>query len=172
MGFLSDMFGNNKSQNVSIAPVIPAKMPAGAIQQIESGILPVMNTSKLLLKRGEVCHYVERAILITEKIVRHMEGASKGFSFRVCKGVTYRTGKFKGTPVEERIEEQTKGILYITNKRIVFIAEKNGFDKNFRYLTAVTPYSNGIVLQYGNKNYTLYLPDGAVANRVIELGNV
>ena len=68
MGFLSDMFGNNKSQNVSIAPVIPAKMPAGAIQQIESGILPVMNTSKLLLKRGEVCHYVERAILITEKI--------------------------------------------------------------------------------------------------------
>ncbi len=32
--------------------------------------------------------------------------------------------------------------LYITNQRIVFQATKWGFDKTYRYLTAITPYSN------------------------------
>jgi len=169
MGFLTDLLNGGSTQSSSAVPDIPAKMPPGAVMEIQSGNLPIMNTTKLLLKRNEKCHYVERAILITEKIVRHTEGSSNGFSFRVCKGVTYRTGKFKGTPVEERFEEQTKGILYITSQRIVFVAEQNGFDKNYKYLTAVTPYTNGIKLQFGNKNYVLYLPDGVVANKVISL---
>lgn len=159
----------NLLKKISKDNKIPTKMPIGAVDKIKQGILPIMNTSKLLLKNNELCHYVECAVLLTEKIVKHKVGTSSGFNFRICKGITYRVGRFNGVPIEEKIEEQTKGILYITNKRIVFIANDNSFDKNHRYLTAVEGFNNGIRLQYGNKKMVLLLADGTIAERVMLL---
>lgn len=170
MGFISDIFGNNLNEKKDIKN-IPTRMPSGAIEELKAGILPIMNTSKLLLKKNEVCHYVESGILVTEKIVKHTEGATKGFSFRVCKGVTYRIGSFKGIPVEKVSEELTKGILYITNKRIVFVANKNSFDKKHSYLTSTEANDCELKLQYGNKVFKMFLPDGVLANNVIYLIN-
>ena len=89
MGLLSNLFGGNKQSDENI----PAIMPAGAIDQIRRGILPSMNTNQLMLTSGEVCHFSERAIRVTEKKSKHYEGGSNGVSIRIAKGVTYRTGR-------------------------------------------------------------------------------
>ena len=49
------------------------------------------------------------------------------------------------------------------------MATKNGFDKQIKKITAITPYSNGIDLQYGSKTYSLFLPDGDIAKHVLDL---
>ena len=166
MGFFSGLFGNNNRDDDE---TIPAIMPTGAIDQIQRGILPTMNTNQLMMTSGEICHFVERAIRVTEKITKHYEGGSQGVSIRIMKGVTYRTRKHKGVPLEDISYIKTKGLLYVTNKRIVFVSDGQGFEKKFKALTACVPYSNAIKLQFGNTTITLMLPDGNAVNMVISL---
>jgi hypothetical protein len=87
------------------------------------------------------------------------------------KWVTYRTGRYSGKPVEERSIEYHKGLIYVTNKRIIFISDVNGFDKKYRYLTACVPYADGVKLQFGKTTYTLLVPDGNVLSRIIVMVN-
>ena len=62
-----------------------------------------------------------------------------------------------------------QGILYVTNQRIVFQASEWGFDKMYRYLTAVTPYVDGCEIQFGNKSYNIIVADGNLLNKVLQL---
>lgn len=68
MGLFSDLF----SQNNSADEHIPAIMPPGALDQIRQGIIPTMRTDRIMLTQGEVCHFSERAILMTEKTQKDM----------------------------------------------------------------------------------------------------
>lgn len=163
MSFLSSLFENRKQED----EYIPAIMPNGAIEQIHRGILPNINTNQLMLTNNEVCYFSERAVRITEKKSKHYEGGSKGVSIRIAKGITYRTGRHKGVPVEDISYIKTKGLLYITNKRIVFVSDSQAFEKPFKTLTACVPYSNAIKLQFKNTTITLMVPDGNTVNMVI-----
>lgn len=168
MGLLSNLFGSSNQADENI----PAIMLAGAIDQIRRGILPTMNTNQLMLTNGEVCHFSERAIRVTEKKSKHYERGSKGVSIRIAKGVTYRTGKHKGVPVEDISYVKTKGLLYITSKRIVFVSDGQAFEKKFNTLTACVPYLNAIKLQFGNTTITLTVSDGNAVNMVITMINL
>ena len=166
MGFFSDLFAGNNADNDDH---IPAIMPAGAIDQINRGILPTMKTDNIILSKGEECHFAERAILVKEKVSKRYEGRSNGVSIRLSKHVTYRTGQNKGKPVEEITQEKTKGLVYVTNKRIIFMADKNAFDKKYSSLTGCAPFSNAIKLQFGTKTFTLMVPDGGAISSVITM---
>lgn len=168
MGFFSDLFSPSQP---SRPDNIPAIMPAGAIDQINRGILPTMNTDKIMLTKGEECHFAERCILITEKVSKHYEGRHNGYSVKLTKHVTYRTGKSRGTPVEDVTQEKTKGLVYITDKRVIFVADKYAFDKKLSLLTACVPYSNAVKLQFGTKTYTLMIPDGGAMSNTINMIN-
>lgn len=167
MGLFSDLFSQNNSADARI----PAIMPSGALAQIRQGIIPTMRTDRIMLTQGENCHFSERAILLTEKTRKRYVGNSSGFSFRVCKGVTYRTGQQRGHPIEETYTEKNKGLLYITDKRIIFVSSKNAFDKKLKSLTAVTPYTNAVQFQFSSKTYTVLVPDGGIVADLISLLN-
>lgn len=170
MGFFNDLFAPNNAN--SNDDNIPAIMPDGAIAQIHRGILPVMKTDNIILTKGEECHFAERAILVKEKVTKRYEGRSNGVSIRLSKHVTYRTGQNRGKPVEEVTQEKTKGLVYVTNKRIIFMADKNAFDKKYSTLTGCTPFSNAVKLQFGTKTFTLMVPDGgAIGNVITMIGN-
>lgn len=62
-----------------------------------------------------------------------------------------------------------RGVLYVTNQRIVFQASEKGFDKTYRYLTAVTPYVDACELQFGSKTYNMYVDDGNLLYEVLQL---
>ena len=80
-----------------------------------------------------------------------------------------RYSRGRGRTVEHIELVQHRGILYVTNQRIVFQAKEWGFDKTYRYLTAITPYSNACELQFGSKSYCLIVADGSVLNHVLKL---
>ena len=88
-------------------------------------------------------------------------------------------GLFKGTrlhvgggqtDVEDNVQYETlRGILYITNKRIIFVGEGNGFDKKIEDLVALTPYSNCVELQFSKDHFRLFVPDGSITNAVLQI---
>lgn len=57
------------------------------------------------------------------------------------------------------------------NKRVIFQATQNAFNKQHRYLTSIEPYSNAVVLQYGDKTYELIVADGSIVDYVLKLEN-
>lgn len=149
---------------------IPSILPPAAVQCIKSGKLPQINTNTVFLSFGEYVHYIDRAILITEKnMVTGYTGGSSGWSFPVFKGVRYRTGRYHGTPKREDVQENTKGILYFTSERVIFAAKKNGFDKKINSISTIIPYSSGMDLQIGNTTYMIKLPNGSLAFSVITM---
>lgn len=164
MGFL-DIF---KTQ--SLPPAVPSILPDAARQQLYRGQLPILQPNNLFLKSGEVCHYADRAIY--EKRIVNKKRVRKGTGYSM-------PGLFKGTRVhmgggntvtEDDIRYETiKGILYVTNKRVIFVGGSDGFDKKTEDLVAVTPYANCIELQFSKETLKLFVPDGNLPHTVLRL---
>lgn len=147
--------------NGSILPVVVKN-------EIMAGRLSQLNTDKVFLKKDEICSYIDKAILnihVKKRISQHIGHTSPG----LFRGTRIGTGITK--PIEYEEIKQQKGVLYITNKRIIFQASQNAFDKQHRYLTSIEPYSNAVVLQYGDKTYELVVADGSIVNQVLKLVN-
>lgn len=62
-----------------------------------------------------------------------------------------------------------RGILYITNRRIIFQGDQEGFDLKVDDLVAITPYSNCVELQTSKTHYKIFVPNGNVTQSVLQL---
>ena len=161
MGFFDALLGSRKQ-----IPVVTTILPEAAKQEILSSRLPILNTDTLFLKKGEKIHFIDKAINLEQKTVkefRHSGVSAPG----LFKGTRWNAGR-KQT-VEHIDLVQHRGILYITNQRIVFQATQGGFDKAYRYLTAITPYRNACEMQFGNKTYCMIVANGSIVNQVLQL---
>lgn len=141
-------------------------LPDAAKNEIRAGRLPHINTDKIFLRNGEYCCYIDKAILnvhVKKRITKRVGTSAPG----LFKGDRITGGYSK--PIEYEEIEQQKGILYITNKRVIFQAPKYAFDKQHRYLSSIAPFQNAVELQYGQAVYEMIVPDGDVVNRVLQL---
>ncbi|MDD4492969.1 MAG: hypothetical protein PHV32_01240 [Eubacteriales bacterium] len=167
MGFFSRLFSQ---PNPPELPKVNTILPDAATKEIKSGRLPQLKTDTIFTQNGELIHYIDKAILLKDKTKKHYKGKRMGYSMPgLFKGDRINFGGGTAEPVEEIVTEQFKGILYITNRRVIFVNKDNGFDKPYKNLSAVTPYTNGIELQYGSTTYSLLVPDGDIPNLVIKL---
>ena len=161
MGFFDILFGNTNQ-----IPTVTTILPVAAKNEIMAGRLPILNADQLFLKRGEKIHFIDKAVNLEEKKVKeyHHYGHSSPGLF---KGTRWSSGH--GKTLEHTELVQHRGILYITSQRIVFQAKEWGFDKTYRYLTAITPYSNACEMQFGSKSYCLVVADGNVLYQTLQL---
>ena len=63
MGLFDALFGNRNQ-----IPTVTTILPDAASQEIIAGRLPILNTDKLFLKRGEKIHFIDREIISPIKI--------------------------------------------------------------------------------------------------------
>lgn len=120
---------------------------AMVLKDLQQGVLPKKPlTVPVMLGRGECALWVyDNVTMFQEKITREYVGGSRGMSYRVCKGVTYRTGSFKGHPVERSSMDRVGvGSLVITNKHFFFHCVTTSVKIPFSKLVGVTPYSDGL----------------------------
>ncbi|MDE5882330.1 MAG: hypothetical protein K2H60_11420 [Muribaculaceae bacterium] len=97
------------------------------LKDLQRGILPKKPlTVPVMLSRDEVPLWIYNNVtMLQEKITREYVGGSRGMSYRICKGLTYRTGSFKGHPVERSFMETIGvGQLVITNKNLFSIVQQ------------------------------------------------
>lgn len=113
------------------------------------------------VQKKEFVIYATPASVYTdkEKIVRYT-GGSAGVSVRIAKGLTLHQGARRGTPVRENVRDFIDGDLIITNKRVVFIAEKGNFEFKVEKLTACKiTAKNAFILQAGNKSKNIIVDE-------------
>jgi len=151
------------------SPTIPSIMPKIAINELRTNRLPIIQSSNLLLNKNETCHFAERAILLHKKVQKNYQRMNHGFRINGLLLNNQHLGHGRTKVVEREVEEQIKGILYITNQRVVFSAQKQGINQKIKQLTVMNPQQNGLELQFGTKMHTFLLPDGQLAQRVIRL---
>ena len=84
------------------------------------------------------------------------------------KGTRINLGGGKTDVVDNVQYETIRGILYITNRRIIFVGDQSGFDKKVDDLIALTPYANCVELQFSKDNYKIFVPDGNVTHAVLQ----
>ena len=166
MGLLDWIFKQPQPQT----PTVPSILPDVAKNEIRHGRLPNINVDVLVTKRGELCHYADRAVLMVEKKKKVIHSNNYGFSTRgLFKGNRHYWGAGTSRVDEQKEIEHYNGMLYVTNKRIIFNSKDVGFDKQYRNLSSVTPYSNAIELQFGSMIYSIFVPDGSIVYTVIQM---
>lgn len=131
-----------------------SKMVKGAIlRDITNGKLPEQvevsgNLPFNLQKAEKIIWLFQDVKYYEEKSRTKYVGGSKGVSFRIAKGVYYRTGGFKGERVKtsETIHADT-GFLGVTNKHMYFSGPSKKFRIAFNKIVAFEPFSDGIGVQ-------------------------
>lgn len=91
----------------------------------KDGTLPSVNlqiegSAPVILKKGEVVHHADAAVLKEMKSVSlGYKGGTHGVSIPIGKGVRYRVGAHRGhIQREDRLVETSKGALIISNQRL------------------------------------------------------
>lgn len=121
------------------------------LTNISKGLFPNLQVN-ILLKANEICHFATPVQLMEELTKTRYVGGSSGVSFRVAKGVTLRSGSFRGQAVKESYKKVTDGgTLYVTNKKVLFV----GAGKNVSYpmskIINITKYTDGIKFEKENE---------------------
>lgn len=151
----------------------PQKKSAPVRTLGDNEALPIVANANIILPGGEVCHYsgVANYVTVKSRVVGH-EADRAGVSVRVVKGVTYHTGGTKGKAIRGNVMEKERGTLFVTNKRVIFVAPNNGFDRKFSELSVVIPCSDGMQLQIKSKTHSFLTNDGTyicgIIRRVME----
>ena len=142
------------------------------------GRLPSLDPENvpIVLKKDAVPHATIQAELLKEKAVREYQAGHSGFSFRVAKGVRYRTGQTRGRMVTVGTElvAQDQGVLTITSLRAVFSGRSKSLEFPYKRLVSIQVFGDGIQLAVSNRqtNSTLRLAGttGTVAAALINAG--
>ena len=83
--------------------------------------------------------------LFEQRIKTTYKSGSQGVSFRIAKGVYYRTNSFKGHPVKTtKIVPIATGIVALSEKHIYFASPIKNFRINYNKIITIDPYSDGI----------------------------
>ena len=139
----------------STTPTVESILPVNAKNEILAKRLPNIVQTNLFLKMGEVCHYYDNAVYekatTSKKYVRNGGGISMPGFFS---GNRIHLSDSTVNVKENTTYKHYNGVLYITNKRVVFVDDESGFTCNVADITAATPYSNCIEMQFNTKTYS------------------
>lgn len=141
--------------NKSLEKVLQSKV----LQDILAGNVPapritIAGDFPFLLSKTEHLVWLFRNITLhQQKVQREYVGRSRGVSVRVMKGVYYRTGGFKGHPIETTIMKRIgTGSVCFTDKHIYFASPEKSLKIPYSKILSVESYSNGIGLQKDGAN--------------------
>ncbi len=122
-----------------------------------NNIDPIPNCS-LLLRDGEKAYY-EMDTYIQEIRTKSVgsTGSGAGVSVRVAKGIYFHSGSSGRKTIYKDVKEKYYGKFIITNKRVAFVNDKNGFDIPLTKITSVYSSNGFLTIQSGRKTHNIYV---------------
>jgi hypothetical protein len=110
------------------------------LYELEKENLICLDVDNDLLMPDEDCHWIADVILMEEKAIAD---ASNGV--KITKGLTYRIGSSKGQLISETdLMPVTKGVLYVTNKQMIFSGEGKSLEIPYDKLIDISLYGDGM----------------------------
>jgi hypothetical protein len=136
----------DRAEPALLARLLVAKVNDGRLMELES-------PERIIPKRGEIVHLQAHAGLLKEVAIREWQGGSSGVSFRIAKGVSYRTGAVRGKSVvvgsEIRIDDT--GLLTVTSTRVCFLGDRKTVDIPYTKLVGLDVFSDGVTLRSSSR---------------------
>lgn len=131
------------------------------LSPIDKAKLFIVPNSPVTLKTDEHCYYAGSACGGKIKTVTTgYTGGSKGYSVRVMKGVTYRSGGSAGHAVREQVlETSLSGTFAITNNRFILMTTQYGFEIPAHKIGNIEMRPDGLTLYAGNKTHIVVTND-------------
>ena len=124
------------------------------IKDILNGIVPQRRVVTIgqyflnLAKEEKLIWRFDNVEFLEEVKKTHYEGASSGVSIRIAKGVYYRVGAVKGTPVTTtELKQKAVGTLFVATKHLYFYSEKKSVKIPFVKVVSFTSYTDGLGVQ-------------------------
>ena len=110
--------------------------------KIDNGNLPVYQPD-IILPKSESCHYIASAKLYeTRKVTTRVNYGGPTFRLKIAKGIYYRTGSVSvSRDTQDVLTFIDSGKLFITNKRILFVGERNNKTIRYAQVIDINPYS-------------------------------
>lgn len=134
---------------------------AHSCMQIQAGNLPSLppQASALRQNSGEIVHAEIPAQMLDERVIaRQYVGGYSGMSVRICKGVSHRFGGTRGRSIPvTAVVPIDRGILSITNSRIVFIGQKKSFSVDWPKVLSIAPMADGVHLAFQGRTKSALL---------------
>jgi len=131
-----------------------------ALGEFQRGFVPEFraDANTVPLKRGERAVAVIPGVTLKEpRSVRTTYGGGGGPSFRIAKGVYFRTGGFAArSESHEEIKAIDSGTLTLTNRRVVFAGKKRTINFSLGKIVGMEPYRDGIAISRDGKQRTEY----------------
>ncbi|MGI6113878.1 MAG: hypothetical protein ACOYEJ_07120 [Mahellales bacterium] len=149
LGTMTKIFGFDKKE-LNTNPAYNKMVKGAVIREVLEGNIPerfkITGTLPFnFLKSERLVWAFQNAKYYEMRTYREYVGRSQGVSIRIAKGLYYRTGGFKGRPVEtEKMVYIDTGLLGITNSHIYFSGSKKSFRIKYSKIVSFEPYSNGI----------------------------
>lgn len=129
------------------------------LRDLEKGKMPEIPREQaeeyLILTSDEVCHCLVRAALL-EAVRKRETGRYYGFSFRVARGVYFRTGRYTLPKVTEELQKVDEGLLAVTNKRFIFIGERRSMEVPLRNILSVELFQDSFSVHRKRKTKREY----------------
>lgn len=129
---------------------------------------PVIPTNEIYLQSGEKCYFKGIIQLVENKVQKDYIHKSLGCSTPgLFKGNRWGSSVSWRREIGEHTETQYfTGILYVTNKRSIFVEKTKGYDKRHTSISAINEFSDGLEIQYGSKTFIIMTED---AKKIYEL---
>lgn len=125
------------------------------------------------LNPGEACYFEGEGFSYqTKDIVEGYKHNSHGSSLRVMKGYSIHKSKGQSDVIRKNVKTEYPGRLFITNERLVFLAEKCGFDIGFDKLSNIAMYDEYLEVLAGSRFYRVYTPHTVYIRDLITLMNI
>ena len=146
---------NVLNTNQSLEKVLQSKV----LQDILAGNTPtpritIAGDFPFMLGKTEHLVWLFRNVTLhQQKVKKEYVGRTHGMSFRIMKGVYYRTGGFKGHPVETTVMQKIgTGSVCFTDKNIYLACPEKSLKIPYNKILSLDSYSNGVGLQKDGAN--------------------
>lgn len=116
--------------------------------QIENGYLPILN-SEIAIQKNETLHFRTKIDWLEQrKVTKRINYWGPVARIKIMKGVYYRIGSIGAQRVsEDNWQMIDSGVLYLTNKRLIFLGQKGNKTIPINKILDFKPFKNGIDIQ-------------------------
>ncbi|THU31524.1 hypothetical protein FAM09_28275 [Niastella caeni] len=137
------------------------------LNALNQGYLPELKPPSIVTEKDEMAYWE-----ISSNLVAARTGyVSKGSPVRIKveKGVSYKLGSSRSTPIREEVSSNHPGIFVVTNKRVVFAASQQSFSIPFTQLHSFDTFADGIGLQKNDTELLLQFYDKQMSEVVFKV---
>lgn len=124
--------------------------------------ITVSGNFPFILSKNETLIWLYRNVILHEqKIKKEYIGRSNGLNIRIARGVYYRIGGFKGSPVETSYMKTIgTGCVCLTDKNLYFSAPEKSIKISYSHILSIESYSNGTLIQKDGRNNNCIFLEG------------